>query len=352
MNVLEYEAKQLLQSFHIPIPHGVVLHPGDNAPTAPIVLKSQVHTGGRGKAGGVIVIQHGDTTSPMHDIFALAIAGERPSCILAEEVIPIATEFYLSLVINRSEATIDLVASTHGGMSVEAQDIRNLFRHAIEPTTVDAVSDLLADYLAIPDKSFVLQDMVANLLACFIKNDATLLEINPLIITPPGELIAGDCKMTLDDDARFRHPEWHFERPPASTTFVTLDRNGTVATIANGAGLAMATVDAVRAAHLIPANFLDIGGNATVDGIVRCFRSIVAFPRVTAIVINIFGGIVRCDDVAKAIIQARDQFPQLPSVYIRLSGSYSQEATRLLTQRHLTLYPDIQSCLREINHES
>jgi succinyl-CoA synthetase beta subunit len=154
--------------------------------------------------------------------------------------------------------------------------------------------------------------------------------------------------MTLDDAAAFRHPEWNFEEDKPDNNFVVLNDNGTVATIANGAGLAMATVDAVVANGLLPANFLDIGGAATTENIVASFKKIVSFPSVNAIVINIFGGIVRCDTVAEAIVEARRQLKDLPPLYIRLSGNRSDEAKAILKKEGLVLHDSLADCLEEI----
>ncbi len=351
MNLLEYEAKAILAQFGVVVPHSTLVHPTNPVPEAPIVLKSQVHSGGRGKAGGIRLVKEGDTNTIANELFTLAIKAELPHSLLAEELLAIQNEFYLSLLVNRSAAVIELVAHKEGGIEVESRAPEEFFRHEMTPNTITALGDALADYLAIPEKSFALQDLLEKLYDCFVKSDALLLEINPLVLTTVGALVAGDCKMTLDSSASFRHPEWQFEQMPTSANFVTLDPEGTVATIANGAGLAMATVDAVKATSLEPANFLDIGGGATVEGIVKSFEKIITFPRVNAVIINIFGGIVRCDDVAKAIIEARKQFTTLPQLYIRLSGTRSDEAKELLAHEKLTLYPDLPSCIAELAHE-
>ena len=351
MNLLEYEAKAILQNYDIPVPSGVCFSTGEAIPVAPVVLKSQVHTGGRGKLGGVRVMKSGDTVAAAKELFTLPIKGELPKAILAEEMLGIASEYYLSLLVNRSNATIEVVAHKEGGIEIESHSPDEFYRHELTTELATAVGDTLADFLNISDKSFALQDLLEKLYTCFTKSDALLLEINPLVLTDGGELVAGDCKMTLDATAAFRHPEWHFEQEITSANFVTLNHNGTVATIANGAGLAMATVDAVKAAGLEPANFLDIGGGATVEGIMNSFKAILEFPQVNTIIINIFGGIVRCDDVAKAILEARRQFPDLPKLYIRLSGTRSEEAKLLLASENLTLYPDLPSCLQEMTYE-
>lgn len=351
MNLLEYEAKGILQTFAIPIPRGTPFRQTGPLPTAPIVLKSQVHTGGRGKAGGVVVVrEQSEVNSVAERIFELAIKDEKPQTILGEELLDIAHEYYLSVVINRATAEIELVAHKEGGIEVESHDASEFLRKPLTVDNADTLGEILAEYYDLPEQAFALQELVRNLYACFVKSDATLLEINPLVLTANGELVAGDCKMTLDDDAAFSHPEWKFEQAAAGANFVTLNPSGAIATIANGAGLAMATVDAVKQAELTPANFLDIGGGATVEGIVESFQRILEFPNINAIVINIFGGIVRCDDVANAILEARKQFTGLPELYIRLSGNRSAEATELLASAGLTLYPDLPACLKELTH--
>jgi len=351
MNLLEYEAKGILSTFNIPVPHGTIVHQGDDTPEAPIVIKSQVHSGGRGKVGGIRVLKaEDDVAGAIQEVFDLEIKGEKPSVLLAEEVLDIVHEYYLSLVINRTEAFVELVAHKEGGVEVESQEGFGRWKveYGKQRGEAERIGQALADHYDLPEKAFVLQDLVENLLNCFVKEDATLLEINPLILTTDGGLIAGDCKMTLDSTAFYRHSDRILSETPVSANFVTLDRSGTVATIANGAGLAMATVDAVHTAGLTPANFLDIGGGATVDSIVASFREIVAFPKVSAIVINIFGGIVRCDEVAKAVIEARKQVAGLPTLYIRLTGTNSDIAEELLKEEGLALYPTLADCLKEV----
>lgn len=195
----------------------------------------------------------------------------------------------------------------------------------------------------------MLQDIIENAYRCFIDNDCLLLEINPLVLTSDGKLIAGDAKITVDDAAAFRHLDWQFEDNSIEHNFVILNRDGAVATIANGAGLAMATVDAVVANGLVPANFLDIGGTATSDKILDCFRQITTLDNINVIIINIFGGIVRCDEVARAIIDAQRQIPDLPKLAIRLSGNREAEARQLLAQYNLPLFDSLEAILEDIS---
>ena len=342
MKLLEYESKQLLKTSGLAVPKSKLVPDLTTDVFLPSVIKSQVPVGGRGKAGGIAIVSTStEAMVAINRIKKLAIGGYTPRVLLAEEAIDIDHEYYLSLVINREKSYIELVASTHGGIDVESHSDDEFFRREINPENIEGLGDSLSDLLNISDKSFVVQDILTGLYKCFVDNDATLLEINPLILSKTGALIAGDCKMILDDAAAFRHPEWDFEDKPASSNFVSLNQNGAVATIANGAGLAMATVDAVGAAGLTPANFLDIGGDATVEKIVTSFVTISKFSNVTAIIINIFGGIVRCDTVALAIVEACRQLSDLPELYIRLAGNAAEEAADILSSSGIYNYSSL-----------
>ena len=352
MRLLEYEAKNLLSACGMPIPRGKVFAANElQAIAAPIVLKSQVAIGGRGKLGGVqIVRRQSDVESAARKIFNLKIKGFLPSKLLAEEILDISREFYFSLNINRQTAAVELLAHTGGGVEIENQDTAAFFRRDItDNREFEALADELADYLDIASKAFLLQDIIENAYRCFIDNDCLLLEINPLVLTSDGKLIAGDAKITVDDAAAFRHLDWQFEDNSTEHNFVILNRDGAVATIANGAGLAMATVDAVVASGLVPANFLDIGGTATSDKILNCFHQITTLDNIKVIIINIFGGIVRCDEVARAIIDAQRQIPDLPKLAIRLSGNRESEARQLLAQYNLPLFDSLEAILEDIS---
>jgi succinyl-CoA synthetase beta subunit len=345
MQLLEYEAKAILQQFNFPIPRGDVQNPH----TTPVVIKSQVPVGGRGKAGGIkIAKSEEELERNIQDIKQLPIKGFLPKTLLFEEALEIERELYLSLIVNRSSSAIQLIAHQDGGVEIESHESDEFLKKELDGTSFDAIGDTLAEFYDMPEKAFVLGDLAEKLYHCFVKSDATLLEINPLVLTKQGELVAGDCKMVLDYAAAFRHPEWNFEVKHVDANFVPLNKTGTVATIANGAGLAMATVDAVTTAGLSPANFLDIGGGATTEKVVDSFKKIMEFPLLDAIVINIFGGIVRCDIVAQAIIEAQEQLPDLPKLYIRLSGNRSEEAAKLLNEQGLALYATLEECLQEL----
>ena len=351
MRLLEYEAKNLLSTYRIPIPRGKIFAINElQNITTPVVLKSQVPIGGRGKLGGVqIVRRQSAIESAARKMFNLEIKGFLPSKLLAEEILDINLEFYFSLNINRQTASIELLAHTSGGVEIESQDTADFFRRDIVNEKFESLADELADYLDIADKTFLLQDIIQNACRCFIDNDCLILEINPLILTKDGNLTAGDAKITVDDAAAFRHLDWQFEDNSTEHNFVILNREGEIATIANGAGLAMATVDAVAASGLEPANFLDIGGTATSDKILNCFRQITTLDNIKVIIINIFGGIVRCDEVARAIIDAQRQIPDLPKLAIRLSGNRESEALQLLAQYNLPLFDSLEAILEDIS---
>jgi succinyl-CoA synthetase beta subunit len=346
MKLLEYEAKQLLRKSHLPVPTSKLIASiaDTDTITAPIVLKSQVPTGGRGKLGGVVIVEDANELSQtVKQLFALDIKGFIPNTLLAEEKIAIQNEHYLSLLIDRDTGTIRLVAHKDGGVEVENNQTDDFLNIPIDSDVIDSCAVELATYFGYDIT--LIGPFLKKLYTTFVDNDATLLEINPLIYTKTNELTCSDCKMELDDSASFRHPDWQFENTAPSANFVTLNQSGTIATIANGAGLAMATVDAVAAADMTPANFLDIGGGANTASVLAAFQKIVSFPHISAIVINIFAGITRCDEVARAIIAAKQQMTDLPPLYIRLAGTNFEEAVALLSAENIPTLATLEECI-------
>ena len=344
----EYQAKRVLARCGVAIPQGVVVHTADEARhvALPAVLKSQVLAGGRGKAGGVQVVNDTNQLLPAYQrIMATPIKGQLPQVILAEERLPIEREFYLSILIDRANQRLELLAHAQGGVEVEALDQDSFLRRAIDDRVTSLAEELAATY-QLPGRQAELAALLQQLLAAVQAQDATLLEINPLVLTATGALIAADCKLVVDDAARFRHPEWPAAQ--AEHNFVELNRAGSVATIANGAGLAMATVDAVEAAGLQPANFLDIGGGATSQQVLAAFQRLIEFPHLQAIVINIFAGITRSDEVARAIITARQRMAGLPPLFVRLEGTNAAEARELLAAEGLVLYPHLPAAIAAV----
>lgn len=344
MKLLEHESKTILAQSHIPVPKSTIIKPGDT-PETPLVLKSQVPTGGRGKVGGIIVVETDQELQPAIDkLLTLEIKGFIPKTLLAEEKLAIKKELYLSILVDRASAGIKVFAHKNGG--VEVEENTDFASWPIEERSqAEQIGQQLADYYELPGQTFALQDLLENLYDCFVKNDATLIEINPLVLTADDNLIAGDCKMTLDDAANFRH-DWSFEEKPAESNFVTIDPDGNTATIANGAGLAMATVDAAYDAGLQPANFLDIGGGANEATLLKAFDRIVEYKNLQAIIINIFAGITRADEVARAIVSAKQQIHTLPPLFIRLAGTNYETAEKILTENDIKLLPNLESALQ------
>lgn len=344
MKLLEYEAKQILQNGGLPAPSSSLVRSAEDTPTFPAVLKSQVPVGGRGKLGGIRILEsEKEFSKNVTGLFSLSIKGFTPNVLLAEEKLTIAAEHYVSLFVDRSTATIRLMAHKNGGVEIEENESTGFLNIPIDGDTIDSCTEELVRHLGYDQK--IIKTFLTNLYGAFTKNDALLLEINPLIYTKNQELICGDCKMELDDAASFRHPEWNFEEKAHDANFVVLNKKGTVATIANGAGLAMATVDAVSSYDMVPANFLDIGGGANTESVLKAFKKIVEFTDIEAIVINIFAGITRCDEVAKAIIEAKKQIEGLPPLFIRLAGTNFEEAVELLTKENIPTLATLEECL-------
>ncbi len=346
MILLEKESKPLLKKSHIPVPASFIATDELVPAFLPCVIKSQVPTGGRGKAGGIVVVRtEQEFQRAAKKIKDIAIKGFVPKTLLAEELLSIKNELYLALFVDKKAASITLMAHKNGGVEVEENNVADFLKIPLPETSFDVAGERLAEYYDMAEHTFALQDLLEHLFECFVTNDAVLLEINPLILTTGGTLIAGDCKMELDNAAAFRHPEWDFEAQVAETNFVTLDEKGNVATIANGAGLAMATVDAVASAGMKPANFLDIGGGANEASILAAFERIMRYPNVSVIIINIFAGITRCDEVAKAIIAARLKIDTLPPLSIRLTGTNFEQAVTLLSEQGIPTLATLDECI-------
>ena len=352
MKLLEYEAKEILREGDLPVPLSSLVRSKNDMPVFPTVLKSQVPIGGRGKLGGIRIIESKkEFQKNVDELFSLDIKGFKPQVLLAEEKLDIATEHYVSLLVDRETASIRLMAHKNGGVEIEEHDMSDFLNIPIDEGNIDSCAKELADYLVYDTGTIKL--FLGNLYTTFVKNDTLLLEINPLIYTKNQELICGDCKMELDDAASFRHPEWNFEEKAHDANFIVLNKNGTVATIANGAGLAMATVDAVSNYSMIPANFLDVGGGANTESVLNAFKKIIEFENIQAIVINIFAGITRCDEVAKAIIEAKKQINDLPPLFIRLAGTNFEEAVELLKEENIPTLATLEECLeaaKEAHH--
>src|SRR5579864_674710 len=364
MDLLEYQGKQLFARHGVPVPRGRLAVSVDEALAAaddigyPCVIKAQVQIGGRGKAGGIKVANDRDEAREHAEaILGMDIRGLTVHELWIEEASEIAAEYYASVVFDRSAKAPLLMLSTKGGMDIEevaAEDPHAIARLHVDPLL--GFQDFHGRRLAFAagvDDDVVRQvgGMLAKLYEVFVAEEATLVEVNPLIVTPSAPDGAGrgvralDAKVTLDDNAMFRHPDNAQLRDISAEdpqermakerglTFVKLD--GDIGILGNGAGLVMSTLDVVAEAGGSPANFLDAGGGSKADAITNAVEVILSDAKVRAVLFNIFGGITRCDEVAKGLIEAFDQInPQVPFV-VRLDGTNDEEGRRLLAEASL-----------------
>jgi succinyl-CoA synthetase beta subunit len=358
MDLLEYQGKQLFARQGIPVPSG---RPATSVPEAveaaesvgyPCVIKAQVQIGGRGKAGGIkIAKDRQEAETNAQAILGMDIRGLTVHEVWVEEASHIDAEYYASVIFDRSAKAPLVMLSTKGGMDIEQvadEDPAAIARLHVDPLL--GFQDFHGRRLAFEagvDADVVRKvgAMLGKLYDAFVAEEATLVEVNPLIITADRDVVALDAKVTLDDNALFRHPDNAALRNPSAEdpqeqmakerglTYVKLD--GNVGILGNGAGLVMSTLDVVAQAGGTPANFLDAGGGAQAEAIAQAVEVILANENVTAVLFNIFGGITRCDEVAKGLIEAFAQIePDVPFV-VRLDGTNDEEGRRLLAEADL-----------------
>ena len=359
MNVHEYQAAELLAARGVPVNAGrVATDPAEAAAIAAemgdtVAIKAQVHSGGRGKAGGIKLARSPKEASAAAEaILGLDIRGHTVGKVLVVPGVSIAQEFYLGVVLDRPRRRNVLMASAEGGVDIEEVARENPDRIVREPA--DPLLGLRAYQarevgfkLGLPaDKIPGFAAIAQRLHDAYVATDATLVEINPLILTEEGGWLALDSKMSFDDNALFRHPELEslrdedeenateLEARRAGISFVKLD--GDIGCIVNGAGLAMATMDAVKLHGGDPANFLDVGGGASADQVAKAFGLVTADPNVRAILINIFGGITRGDVVAQGITEALGRVRVQAPIVVRLAGTNAEEGRRLLAEAGMT----------------
>jgi succinyl-CoA synthetase beta subunit len=361
MNIHEYQAKQLLSQYNIPVPLGYsATHAQEAKQQAQRLggktwmIKAQIHAGGRGKAGGIKLAQNLDevmeiTQNLIGSSLVTHQTGGRSKpihCVLVEEPTTIKSELYLSLVVDRAKQRITVIASAAGGMDIET--VAANMPEKIVSQTIDPLVGIqayqcrnLAFALGLSaEQRQQLTQILFNLYQLFLVQDLSLLEINPLIINDKGKLLALDAKINIDDNALYRHTELAALYDPSQEddkehkarqfdlNYVALD--GDIACMVNGAGLAMATMDVIKRQGGEPANFLDVGGGTTAERVTEAFKIILSDPKVKAILVNIFGGIVRCDLIAEGVIHAIKQTnTQLP-VVVRLEGTHVDKGKALL----------------------
>ncbi|MBD3168571.1 MAG: ADP-forming succinate--CoA ligase subunit beta [candidate division Zixibacteria bacterium] len=359
MKIHEYQAKELFKKFGMLVPEGdVATTPEQVGQIAdkigkPVMVKSQVHVGGRGKAGGIKYAENAHAAWEISkQIFGMDIKGCTVRKVLVTEAVDIASESYIGIIIDRAAKKPVIMVSPAGGVDIEevaAKTPEKIFKMHVDPMLG------LQNYQALTLGSFLFKDMkMARLAADFIKKlyitfmhvDGSLAEVNPLITTPDGQMWAIDAKINIDDNGLFRRPEIEAMRDPeeedkyetqaknAGLSFVKLD--GSIGCIVNGAGLAMATMDTVKHFGAEPANFLDIGGSSNPEKVVNAMNIILADPNVKAILFNIFGGITRCDDVANGIVTAVKQLNPPVPIVVRLTGTNEEAGREILQEVDIT----------------
>ncbi|MCU0223172.1 MAG: ADP-forming succinate--CoA ligase subunit beta [Acidobacteria bacterium] len=327
MNVHEYQAKEILARYGVPVAGGGVATSAEEARQiaekigGPVVVKAQIHAGGRGKGGGIKLAKN------------------------AAEASEIAHEYYLGLLVDRARSRLTIMASAEGGVEIEkvaAETPEKIIRAEIFPAAG------FSPYVARPDQVKQFVALLAGCVRCFTEMDCSLVEINPLILTPEGKLFALDAKVNFDDNALFRHPDVremrdiHEEDPleveasKSDLNYIKLE-GGQVGCMVNGAGLAMSTMDIIQLAGGKPANFLDVGGGASKETVSKAFGILMRDEDVKAVLVNIFGGIVRCDRVAEGIIAAAKEVHIGVPLVVRLQGTNAREARQLLEASGLKL---------------
>lgn len=368
MNLHEYQAKELLREYAIPTPRGVVIENTLHAEVATNelggsrwVVKAQIHAGGRGKAGGVRIVNSVDELRRVADellgrplvTYQNAPHGQPVSRVLVEETLAVARELYLSLLVDRESERVAVVASSAGGMDIEEvarTTPERILRELCDPLLglQDFQCRALAFALGLSGAQVgEMTRLLRNAYRLFVSNDLSLLEINPLVVTEDGRLVALDCKIGVDDNALWRRPRLADLRDVSQDdpkeaaahavglNYIALD--GNIGCMVNGAGLAMATMDLIKLHGGAPANFLDVGGGATAETVAKAFKIILSDPKVKAILVNIFGGIMRCDVIAEGIIQAVREVGVTVPVVVRLEGTNVDLGRNMLAQSGLKI---------------
>jgi len=366
----EYRSKEILARYGVPVPHGETATSPDKAREAaariggPVVVKAQVLVGGRGKAGGVkLAATPDEAAARAAEIIGLDIKGVTVRTVLVAPAARIAKEYYLGLVLDRGGQAVTIIASAEGGVEIEETAKTNpdaILRLPLHPLIGLQEHEVrrVGFFLGMPvnlRRDFA--TTLRGLYAAFMGSDADLAEINPLVVTDEGQLQALDAKIVLDDSALFRHPELEAlrdlreEEPSeiaareAGINFIKLD--GSIGCMVNGAGLAMTTMDLVKLAGGEPANFLDIGGGAKADKVEAAFRIILDDPNVKAILINIFGGITRGDEVERGIVEARATLGRQVPMVVRIVGTNANEAAEILRAANLITAESLDDAARK-----
>ncbi|MAV62589.1 MAG: ADP-forming succinate--CoA ligase subunit beta [Alphaproteobacteria bacterium] len=368
MNIHEYQAKELLKKYNVPTVPGFLALDPDSAVSAAEkiggdvwVVKAQIHAGGRGKGGGVKVVKSlEEVKNKSEEILGMNLVthqtgpkGQEVRKVYIEKGTNIVDELYLSIVVDRANSRVNFIASTEGGMDIEEvaeNSPEKILTVDINPSIGIDEKDVISISKALGLDDDLLSksgSLLKNLYNAFVETDMSLLEINPLVLTGDKELICLDAKVNFDDNALFRHPEIEDLRDPdeedpaelaaneIGLTYIKLD--GNIGCLVNGAGLAMATMDIIKLYGEEPANFLDVGGSATKDKVTEAFKIILSDKNVKGILVNIFGGIMRCDVVAEGVLDAAREINISVPLVVRLEGTNVDEGKRIIEESDLTV---------------
>jgi succinyl-CoA synthetase beta subunit len=379
MKIHEYQGKQIFARYGIPIPKGYPCLTADEVAKATqrlidetktpvVVVKAQIHAGGRGKGGGVKVVKGGaaEAKEVAGKLLGMQLVthqtgpeGQKVRRLYVEQGLDIARELYLGLVVDREKRRIAVMASTEGGVEIEkvaAETPEKILTEHVDPAV--GLGGYQARKLAfglgltqgVPDAKATVAEFVSivnKLAALFDKEDCSLCEVNPLIVTKQGKVLALDAKLNFDDNASGRHKEWaelmdkdeedpvELEAKEAGLSYVSLD--GDIGCLVNGAGLAMATMDIIKHHGGTPANFLDVGGGATKDQVTKAFKMILTSPKVKGIFVNIFGGIMRCDVIAEGVVAATRELGLKVPLVVRLEGTNVEQGKAILANSGLAI---------------
>ncbi len=367
MKIHEYQGKEILRKYGVPTLTGRVAFSVEEAVKAaeelgfPLVVKAQIHAGGRGKGGGVKLAKNlEEAKNHIQNILGMTLVthqtgpeGKVVKKLFIEKGCDIGRELYLGAVLDRASSRVTFMASTEGGMEIEevaAKHPEKILKLSVDPelgvnpSEAEAIAQKL-DLNGATTQKFV--QFVKALYEAYMKGDCALLEINPLVVTKQGDLLALDAKIAFDDNAMFRHPEYEamrdldeedsaeIEAKKYDLSYISLD--GNIGCMVNGAGLAMATMDIIKVSGGEPANFLDVGGGATAEKVTAAFKIILADPKVKGILINIFGGIMKCDTIANGVVTAAREVDIKVPVVVRLQGTNVDLGKKILQESGLPL---------------
>jgi succinyl-CoA synthetase beta subunit len=369
MNIHEYQAKELLKRFGVPVPKGKPVSSAEEAAAVArelggvSVVKAQIHAGGRGKAGGVKLAKNGGEAEKIAgDLLGKKLVthqtgpeGRQVRRLLVEEGLPIEREYYLGMVLDRAASRVTVIASPEGGVEIEEVARRNpekILKEIIDPAVglLPFQCRRLAYALGLRHEhigSFT--TLLQALARAFVELDCSLAEINPLVLTKTGKLLALDAKINVDNNALFRRPEIEalrdmneedpkeYEASKLGLSYISLE--GNIGCMVNGAGLAMATMDIIKLCGGEPANFLDVGGGATKERVTEAFKIILSDKRVKGVLINIFGGIMRCDVIAEGVVEAARAVNVSVPLVVRLQGTNVDQGRKILSESGLAITP-------------